>query len=85
MINALMNFYQAHPAICAAVGTWLLGNLCSAMPSPTADSGKSYQFLFNFASAVGSALPRSVPKLRIGSTKETTGDVVDKSEGDKQP
>jgi hypothetical protein len=72
-LKTIVAFIMAHQALCAAFGTWLLGNLCAAMPSPSGSSGQGYTFLFNFATLIGSSLPRSVPGLRLGTTQQTTG------------
>lgn len=71
-MNTVWNFVVVeHPAIFAAFGTWLLGNICSTMPSPNESSGIAYRWVFSLASVVGSSLPRSIPNLRLGSSNPT--------------
>ena len=75
-MQAWIGFINEHQALAGAVGMWLLGNLCGSLPTPNLNSGRFYQFLFNFASAIGSQLPRRLPGLRIGGSQETTGVTV---------
>jgi len=53
-----------HP-YAAVIATWLLGNAVAALPTPNDTSPGIYKFFFNFATFVGSAIPRSIPQLRI--------------------
>jgi len=64
-VNALIT---AHPYL-AMIMVWLVGNICASFPTPTPDSGKFYIFIFNLASLVGGALPRSLPQLRLGTSR----------------
>lgn len=76
-MNAVWNFIVVeHPALFSAFGTWALGNICSTMPSPNADSGVAYRWVFSLASVVGSSLPRSIPNLRLGQSNPTTTTVA---------
>jgi len=49
---------RAHPAVCGAVAAWLIGNVAAALPSPTAQSGNFYKFVFAFLHGIGGSIPR---------------------------
>lgn len=75
-MNAIIKSVQTHPALWAAFGTWLLGNIVSSLPTPGKDSSGFYSFLFKFLSLIGSELPRSIPQLRYGGSNITLSDAL---------
>jgi len=69
LIGMLGQFIMAHPhwAIVALVGSWVLSNVVSAMPSPDQGSGKGYKFLFTLGHGMMGSLGRVIPWLRLPS------------------
>jgi hypothetical protein len=60
-------FIQAHQTTAVVVAAWVVVYGVSTMPSPDANSGKFYKWLFGFTHALVGLLPRLFPNLRLPS------------------
>lgn len=72
IITWLQNFYTEHPAVFAAVATWIanygISAYISALPAPTKDSGQFYRFWFKFSNNIFAQNPSRANGVRVESS-----------------
>lgn len=85
VLNAVYNFYVAHPWL-GAFMLWVFLNAVNALPAPDDGSGKFYKWLFAFLNAFTGSIPRilatqfsgTAQKLGILPKVGTTGTIEGK-------
>lgn len=55
----MMGLIHYHPALAALIAYYILSAAISALPSPTADSSKFYQWFFKFSNGIAANISRA--------------------------